>query len=80
MINACEVAVNVADAPFGAVREADHLSQIAEVPIPLRLQGPGAVAWHLCQAANLNDEQVDAVALVARQLQRMWTRHGGGEL
>ena len=46
--------------------------QVELVPLPLRMQGPAAVAWHLCQLANLNEEQVDAVALVARQLQNMW--------
>ena len=33
-----------------------------------------------CQAANLNDEQIDAVSLVVRQLQRMWSKHEGSEL
>ena len=77
---ACEVAVNVADASLAAMRKGDEPSEVTEIPIPLRLQGPGAVGWHLCQAANLNDEQIDAVSLVAGQLQRMWSKHGGSEL
>ncbi|MCV6575038.1 MAG: hypothetical protein OIF58_04815, partial [Cohaesibacter sp.] len=28
----------------------------------------------------LNDEQIDAVSSVARQLQRMWSKHEGSEL
>ena len=54
------------------VQTTDADATVAVIPLPLRMQGPSAVAWHLCQAANLNEEQVDAVALVARQLQQMW--------
>ena len=42
------------------------------VPLPLRYQGPAAVAWELSNRASLNEEQRDAVALIAVQLQRMW--------
>ena len=47
-------------------------AQLEIVPLPLRFQGPAAVAWHLSNQASLNEEQRDAVALVARQIQRMW--------
>ena len=43
--------------------------------------GKGQTAKKICQTANLNnDKQIDAVALVTRQLQSMWTQHGGSEL
>eukprot|EP00438_Fugacium_kawagutii_P008273 Skav206546 [mRNA] locus=scaffold504:308454:314438:- [translate_table: standard] len=48
------------------------------VPLPLRFQGPGVVAWELCEKARLNQEQRDVVALVALQLQRMWNRRPPG--
>ena len=50
-------------------------SDCALVPLPLREQGPAAAAWQLAASASLNEEQTDAVALVARQLHRMWLQH-----
>ena len=40
------------------------------VPLPLALQGPGAVAWQLLQDASCTEEQIDAVALLALSLQK----------
>ena len=50
----------------------DGRREVSEVAVPLRMQGPAAVAWHLCQQAGLNDEQTNAVALIAWQMQKMW--------
>ena len=61
----------------------NHSSKDAEckiVPLPLRFQGPGAVAWELSNQASLNEEQRDVVALVAVQLQRMWDSIGSESL
>jgi len=39
------------------------------VPLPLAMQGPAAVAWHLLQDAGCTEEQQDAIALLALSLQ-----------
>ena len=42
------------------------------VPLPLVLQGPGKVAWHLLEEAGCTEEQRDAVALLALDMQDAW--------
>ena len=42
------------------------------VPLPLVLQGPGAVAWHLLEKAGCTEEQRDAVALLAVDMEDAW--------
>ena len=42
------------------------------VPLPLVLQGPGAVAWHLVENAGCTEEQRDAVALLAADMEDAW--------
>ena len=42
------------------------------VPLPLILQGPAAVAWKLRTDAQSTEEQIDAVALLALSLQKVF--------
>ena len=50
--------------------EPDEHQEPFPVPLPLALKGPGAIAWHLAQNANCTEEQHDAVALLALDMQR----------
>ena len=52
--------------------EQQQQAEVRIVPAPLWYLGPGAAAWQLCQDTNLNEEQIDAVALVTCQIQKMW--------
>ena len=52
----------------GISRAANAASQW--VPIPLALQGPGAVAWKLLTDAKCTEEQIDAVALLAEPMEK----------
>ena len=61
----------VTDDDAGYVQACSH-EEVRIVPAPLRFLGPGAAAWQLCTEAGLNEEQKDAVALIATQYQKMW--------
>ena len=54
----------------GATQSADEEQQTKVVPLPLALQGPGAVAWKLVTDARCTEEQIDAVALLAHDFQK----------
>ena len=49
---------------------ADPDQQTKVVPLPLALQGPAATAWQLVTDAECTEEQIDAVALLALDLQK----------
>ena len=49
---------------------ADPEQQTKTVPLPLALQGPAATAWQLITDADCTEEQIDAVALLALDLQK----------
>ena len=42
------------------------------IPLPLLMQGPAAVAWHLVEKAGCTEEQRDAVALLALNMEHKW--------
>jgi len=56
--------------PSGASQPAQEDTDVAIVPLPLAMQGPAAVAWHLIEDAGCTEEQIDAVSLVALSLQK----------
>ena len=56
--------------PSNAPQLAAEERDVEVVPLPLALQGPGAVAWKLLQDASCTEEQIDAVALLALSLQK----------
>ena len=43
---------------------------VVAVPLPLAMLGPGACAWKLLTDSGSNDEQIDAVALMALSLEK----------
>ena len=51
--------------PNSGYQQDEEERDVAVVPLPLALQGPGAVAWQLLQDASCTEEQIDAVALLA---------------
>ena len=53
-----------------ATQPAEEEQRAKVVPLPLALQGPGAVAWKLVTDARCTEEQTDAVALLAFDFQK----------
>ena len=56
--------------PNSGYQQDEEERDVAVVPLPLAMKGPGAVAWKLLQDASCTEEQIDAVALLALSLQK----------
>ena len=54
----------------GAAQPADAEPDAKVVPLPLAMQGPRAIAWQLVTDAECTEEQTDAIALMALDLQK----------
>ena len=69
-------ATSAPDAPLLTEAAVELLQSISDKLVEAAAQGPAAVAKQLAQAAELNRDQLGAVALIARDMQVAWEAQG----